>query len=401
MFVSQAHSFQQQAKLAVTLAWVGGYTNILTIITCGTVTSHASGTTSNLGRDVFAGAWWAAGFAFFLLATFFLGAAVSGLCTETGRRRGWESVYVLPMIVEAALLAAFAVVLEVGGPAVDAAAAAAGVTGGGPRLFLLVGLAATAMGLQNATITRISSGVVRTTHVTGVLTDLGHEFVQFLYWLSDRRRDVPPGDPRAFLHSVYTHPTARHLAILAAILLSFALGAGLGTLAYAHFPRLAMFPPVGFLLWIIYQDVARPIAEIEPFAMADAGAAGGVVALPPRLAVFHLRKDHDRHGRVHRLPNLLQWSERLPAAVQVVILDLGEVTRLDANAAIELKTLLARLEGQGRQLVIAGVNEHFHLLHLAGADDLLNSDNVCSDLELAIARGLNLLDAHLPPVPRG
>ena len=57
MLVSQAHSFVQQGRLAITLAWVAGYTNILTILTCGTVTSHISGTTSNLGRDVAERSW--------------------------------------------------------------------------------------------------------------------------------------------------------------------------------------------------------------------------------------------------------------------------------------------------------------------------------------------------------
>ena len=32
MFVAQAHSFVQQARLAITLAWVAGYTNIITIL---------------------------------------------------------------------------------------------------------------------------------------------------------------------------------------------------------------------------------------------------------------------------------------------------------------------------------------------------------------------------------
>src|SRR4051812_19006571 len=115
MFVSQAHSFRQQARLAVTLAWVGGYTNIVTVLTCNTVTSHASGTASNFGRELFTGAWGFAGFAFFLLATFFVGAAASGFCTELGRRRGWESIYVLPMVIESLLLAFFALLLEMHG----------------------------------------------------------------------------------------------------------------------------------------------------------------------------------------------------------------------------------------------------------------------------------------------
>src|SRR4051812_20543388 len=145
MFVSQAHSFRQQARLAVTLAWVGGYTNLVTLLACGTVTSHVSGTASNLGRDIFSGAWPLAGYAVFLLTAFFCGAAVSGFSTELGRRRGWESIYVLPVIIETTLLGLFAMMLELWKQPTDAPRAA---------LYWMTGLASAAMGLQNATITR-------------------------------------------------------------------------------------------------------------------------------------------------------------------------------------------------------------------------------------------------------
>jgi uncharacterized membrane protein YoaK (UPF0700 family)/anti-anti-sigma regulatory factor len=381
MFVSQAHSFRQQARLAITLAWVGGYTNIITVLTCNTVTSHASGTTSTLGREIFTGEWSLASYAFFLLASFFTGAAVSGFSTELGRRRGWESIYVLPVIIEALLLGIFAVYLDFH---------VAPIIGSGYELYLMTGLASAAMGLQNATITRISSGTVRTTHVTGVLTDLGHECVQFFWWFYDRRRDVPPGSPRALTYSLYTHPTARRLALLASILFTFALGAGLGTFAYQHAARWAMFPPVAFLLWIVYQDVARPIAEIEPSALIGKDNAMG---LPDAIAIYHLRKDHDRQGHVHRMPNLLSWSDRLASSARVVILDLAEVTQLDSNAALELRAVVNRFESQGRQLIIAGLNvEQFQQINSAGGGNVLQLDNVCADLDLAIAKGINFVE---------
>src|SRR4051812_32276686 len=381
MFVSQAHSFRQQARLAATLAWVGGYTNLVTFLACGTVTSHVSGTASFLGRDVFNGLWGPAGFAVFLLTMFFLGAAVSGFSTEFGRRRGWESIYVLPVIIEATLLGMFAMLLELWKTPLDAPPSA---------LYWMAGLASAAMGLQNATITRISSGTVRTTHVTGVLTDLGHDTVQFLWWLLDRRRNVPPALARGIVYSVYTHPTARRLVLLASIFGTFILGGGLGSWAYVHFPRWAMFPPVAFLLWIIYQDVSRPIAEMEPSTLVNSGSG---LALPAALAVFHLRKDHDRRGRVHRMPNLLAWSERLPTKTKVVVLDLAEVTALDANASLELRALVTRFQDESRELIIAGLDQaRFRQIHLFDAEHVLHPDNVCPDFELAVARGLNLLE---------
>ncbi len=375
MFVSQAHSFKQQARLATTLAWVAGYTNIIAVLACGTVISHASGTTSNFGNHLAMGEWRLAGYSFFLLATFFVGAGVSGFFTELGRRRGWESIYVLPIVGEALLLAIFAVGVEFN------RSAQSGVT-----FLWMTAAASLAMGLQNATITRISNGVVRTTHVTGVVTDLGLETVQMLWWLKDNRQDVPPGSARSLVRSVYHHPTARRLALLASILFSFALGACLGTLAHVYAARLAMFPPVAFLLWIIYQDVTRPIAEIE---VSDIVAAND---LPSSIAVYHLRKDKGRRGDNHRMPNLQAWFDRLPPGANVVILDLGAITQISANVAMELRTVLAQFAGQNRHLVIAGLNAgQFEQMRASGAGDLLESENVCADLELAIARGLNLL----------
>jgi len=384
MLAAQAHSFSQQARLAITLAWVAGYTNILSVLACGTVVSHTTGTTSNLGRDLAEGKWSPAGTALFVLVFFFLGAALSGVATETARRRGWGSVYVLPVALEAALLAVFAASIEAGGTA---------LLEGGAWHYLTVGVAAAGMGLQNATITRISSGVVRTTHVTGVLTDLGTETVQLAWWLRDRAKGRAPspkaGAPTDLLHSVQAHPSARRLALLASIVGGFALGAGLGAVLYDHVPRLSVFPPVVFLLWIIFQDITTPIAEIEESDLVGDASLG----LPASMSVYHLRRGGSAGGaRVHRMPNLLEWSERLPHACRVVVLDLAGVERLDANAALELRALLARFAAQGRRLVISGIsNDQFTQLRHWGAGEYLVPANTCPDLELAIARAFNIL----------
>lgn len=387
MFVAQAHSFTQQARLAITLAWVAGYTNIITILSCGTVTSHVSGTTSNLGRDVVEGlrgtpdAWSGAAMAFFLLSTFLVGAMVSGFTTELGRRRGWKSIYVLPMAIEMLLLAAFATGLELSEPS--------RMLSGGTH-YWMTGIAAGAMGLQNATITRISSGVVRTTHVTGVVTDLGLEIVQFAWWVVDRARGVPPGSARSLVRSFHTHPSARRLALLASIVGSFALGAGLGTVMYDYAQRLAMAPAVLFLIWILVQDLLRPIAEIEA---SDAVTSRLIEGLPAGLAVFHLRRDKQRAGKIHRLPDLDAWADRLTPDIRVAVLDLGEVTELNQDAATNLRSVLARLNAQGRAMVVAGISgAQYEQLRRAGAGDYLDPTCVCGDLELAIARGLMLLE---------
>ncbi len=108
------------------------------------------------------------------------------------------------------------------------------------------------MGLQNATITSISGGVVRTTHVTGVLTDLGIE----LSGLVAPRRDASeptPSNPDRF----------SRLLLLSSILGSFLFGAGIAAVAVPRLAAFAMVPPVAFLLFIILQDALRPIVALD------------------------------------------------------------------------------------------------------------------------------------------
>lgn len=380
MFVIQAHSFVQQARLAITLAWVAGFTNILTILTCGQVTSHISGTASNFGRNVADGAWAAAAYPLWLLTAFFVGAAASAVMTEAGRRRGWESIYILPMAVEALLLTLFAISIELHVPA---------SCGTGAGLYWLTGSASLAMGLQNATITRISGGVVRTTHATGILTDLGLESVQFALWAWDKRRDFPPGSARAIIHSVRTHPSARRLVLLATIITSFTFGAGLGTIAFDHFSKFAMFPPVFFLLWIIYQDIRRPISELEPSDLINRDYG---LDLPKALAVFHIRRNATGQVGIHRIPNLLAWADRLPTETRVIILDFAEIALLNRNAVFEVRAVLDKLESQGRRLILSGISPEIYS-ELRRSDGRNNIDVSCvfSNLELAVARGLAAL----------
>ncbi|QOJ00358.1 MAG: DUF1275 family protein [Phycisphaeraceae bacterium] len=378
MFVAQAHSFTQQARLAITLAWIAGYTNILGILTCGHVLSHVSGTASDLGRHGAEGKVHAAGFALYLLLTFALGAALSGFTTELGRRRGWDSIYVVPMILQTLLLSGFAAGVNLHEMEVPES---------GVPLYVMTGLASAAMGLQNATITRISGGVVRTTHVTGVLTDLGSESAGLLWFLRDRTRER--GWVGRLARDLRLHAGARRVALLASILGSFVLGAALGTLAYDHFPRPAMFPPVLFLLWIIAQDLRTPIAEIEPSELVrDSG-----FDLPAEIAVFRLRKDASRRGAVQRLPDLSGWLDRLPRAARVIVLDLDEVNQLDTDSASELNATITRANQAGRRIVLAGVTpEQYRDLACAGGDQGLDPLAAVPHIEFAIARALLLLE---------
>ncbi|MGA1225179.1 MAG: YoaK family protein, partial [Phycisphaerales bacterium] len=177
MLVNRAHTFILQARLAISLAWVAGFVNVVALLTCGTMVSHLTGHGTSLGSQLAEGAWRAALLTAALLLAFFTGAFASGFAIEAGRERRWSSIYVLPATLELVLLGAFSVGVRVHDPT---------ATEVGATLWWMTIAATLAMGVQNATITRISSGVVRTTHLTGIVTDLGHESAQLaiVRWLS-------------------------------------------------------------------------------------------------------------------------------------------------------------------------------------------------------------------------
>ncbi len=50
MLSASAYSFRQKSRLAISLSWVAGYTNVITFILCGVVVAHATGNVTHLGQ---------------------------------------------------------------------------------------------------------------------------------------------------------------------------------------------------------------------------------------------------------------------------------------------------------------------------------------------------------------
>ena len=390
MLSAQSYSFTQNTRLAVSLSWIGGYTNVVTFLTCGHVVSHMTGNTTIVGLSVAQGHWANARYFGFAILMFIIGAMTSAVITETTRRRGMLSNYILPMALEAVLLGLFGITMT---RVPDLSGAAPWVT------YWLTALACLAMGLQNATITKISGSVVRTTHVTGVLTDLGLESVQLLLWYRDRVRGralVRAG--RAWRVS-QRHPTFQRVSLLASIFGSFVFGAVAGGWLFNHWPAYTMAPPIAFLLWIILVDYFKPIAavqELDALGDPELHMAGILKAmLPSELGIYRLLCH--RGNREHRAPNFQIWCDLLPSHWKVIVLALSPMARLDEDAIIDLQKAAQRLIAQKRRLVISGVTtKQFRAMQAVGAVETFGYENLCPDIEFAVARGVDLLSEDAP-----
>ncbi|EHL97925.1 hypothetical protein HMPREF9946_03847 [Acetobacteraceae bacterium AT-5844] len=192
--------------LAWWLAGIAGGLNAAGFYAVGLYSSNMTGNVSALADHV-ALADFSTGLLFLaIVCTFILGAAISALLINAGRRRGLAGIYAYSILAEAVLLAGLAMV-------------DLWLTGGGRGPLLVFGLAFL-MGLQNAVVTRLSNARVRTTHVTGMVTDIGIELGNLLdnAW-HRRRRDVEEFN-------------REKLRLHAETVLCFLAGGILGVLAY-------------------------------------------------------------------------------------------------------------------------------------------------------------------------
>ncbi len=224
-------SFWENLILAMVLPWVAGAVNASGFIALGVYTSHTSGTVARLGDELAQGHFDLAWSAAIVVGLFLLGAMTATALVEVAGRQG-RPRYVVALLVEALMIALFALL---------------SLHSNQHWRFQRLELEATlcfAMGLQNALVTRISGAVVRTTHLTGITTDIGIESVRVLFWVGDRLVG----------RKVSVVPDLKRVRLHLSIFLSFLSGATVGPALYLHVGAVAMLLPVALLLVLAWFD---------------------------------------------------------------------------------------------------------------------------------------------------
>jgi uncharacterized membrane protein YoaK (UPF0700 family) len=157
-------------ELAFFLAFVAGAANAGGYLAVRQYTSHMSGIVSAMADSLALGSWSLLLAGAEALMSFMAGAALTAVLVNWGRRRNLQGAYAIPLVVEAGLLLLF------------------GLTGHRWEERTALAVPATVvllcftMGLQNAIITKLSNAEIRTTHVTGMVTDMGIELGKMLYF---------------------------------------------------------------------------------------------------------------------------------------------------------------------------------------------------------------------------
>ncbi|MDE4916212.1 YoaK family protein [Methylobacterium sp. 092160098-2] len=167
--------------LALSLAGVAGALNTAGFYAVGLYASNMTGNVSAISDRTGTGDLVLAAQACLLVVLFVLGATTSTLMIRRRRRKAGPGAYAYSVCAEAFLLVAVGLlVLPLAEPV---------------RSHTLVLGLSFILGLQNAAVTKISEARVRTTHVTGMITDIGIELARWLDRDASASDRLKPHDP--------------------------------------------------------------------------------------------------------------------------------------------------------------------------------------------------------------
>ena len=232
-------------RLAWFLAGLAGALNAAGFYEAGLYSSNMTGNVSSLADHLAVGDVAVAARYLALVTVFITGAAVSAILINVGRRRGADGIYAFSILAEAVLLAGLA------GADLWLSRAAQGIVLAYGLSFL--------MGLQNAVVTRISNARVRTTHVTGMVTDIGIELGNLLDLAVHRGSQGGCGGNPAY--------DGEKLRLHGFTVLSFLGGGVFGVLAYRRFGPYFLFGAALLLLLLALPGVVRrsptPVSSVR------------------------------------------------------------------------------------------------------------------------------------------
>jgi len=222
----QRRTFRHNLRLAVLLCLVAGFVNAAGLLAFSILTTNITGHAASLAIDLGNGDMTGVAVAFGWLCLFLGGAVFSGWYTGfMGKHKRY--VYTVPLFIEFSILLFVAFQERPFGDAIVQDNYIAG-----SLLFV--------MGMQNALVTVISRSVVRTTHLTGIMTDFGISISQAIQ-----------------THFSLSRGMKQRLVLQGNIILFFLVGGVLGAFFFHQYGCRVFLIPAGIVMVTIFFDVFR------------------------------------------------------------------------------------------------------------------------------------------------
>tara|TARA_R110002124_G_scaffold5301_1_gene32992 strand:+ start:4215 stop:4970 length:756 start_codon:yes stop_codon:yes gene_type:complete len=170
----KSRTLKHNLRIATILSFVAGIVNVTGFLAFKQLTTNVTGHFALFISDVANFEFWKGTVYFLYIFSFLFGSFLSGFLIEKFKENRKLNVFVLPTLIECLILLSIAIIsnaVEIKYP------------------DLIVCLLLFAMGLQNSFVTKISNAIVRTTHLTGLFTDLGIELSQLFFPESHPNRE--------------------------------------------------------------------------------------------------------------------------------------------------------------------------------------------------------------------
>ncbi|PIQ49174.1 MAG: hypothetical protein COW03_06450 [Cytophagales bacterium CG12_big_fil_rev_8_21_14_0_65_40_12] len=162
----KSRTLKHNLHIATILSFVAGMVNVTGFLSFQQLTTNVTGHFALFINDVANFEVWKGTIYFLYIFSFLLGSFSSSFLIEKYRANKRLNVYVLPTLLESFILVLVAVSSNMLAMS---------------SYDIIACLLLFAMGLQNSYVTKISNAVVRTTHLTGLFTDLGIEISQLFF----------------------------------------------------------------------------------------------------------------------------------------------------------------------------------------------------------------------------
>ncbi|RPD99554.1 DUF1275 domain-containing protein [Aureibaculum marinum] len=162
----KSRTLKHNLRIATILSFVAGVVNVTGFLAFNQLTTNVTGHFALFISDVANFEVWKGTIYFLYIFSFLFGSFISSFLIEKFKENKKLNIFVLPTIIEGLILVSIAVI---------------GNTSIVKYTDLIVCALLFAMGLQNSFVTKISNAIVRTTHLTGLFTDLGIELSQLFF----------------------------------------------------------------------------------------------------------------------------------------------------------------------------------------------------------------------------
>jgi len=170
----KTRTLNDDIRIASLLSFIAGIVNVAGFLAVQRLTTNVTGHFAFFIDEIYK-LNFLQGFLYFLyIFSFFFGSFISNVMIELIARKNELYIYIIPTIIESIILVTipfFGRILITQNPNTVA--------------FILL----FAMGLQNSLVTTISKAKVRTTHLTGLFTDLGIEISQIFFYSKKEKKE--------------------------------------------------------------------------------------------------------------------------------------------------------------------------------------------------------------------